>query len=70
MHLSTIEENYKYRMKKLIQNFVSRYEELQGLDTDVLQDKLWSEDYATDFAHAVLEDMTDFSGDELFDIGR
>ena len=34
-----------------------------------MQDKIWSE-YPKEFAHAVLQDMTDFSGDELFEIGE
>ena len=65
MHIPTIEEDYEYRMK-----FVKDYE-LEGLSTEELQDKLWSE-YSKEFAHAVLEDMNDFSGssDELFKIGE
>lgn len=66
MYIPTIEENYEYRMENIMQKFLKDYE-LEGLSTEELQDKLWS-DYAKEFAHAVLQDMTDFSGDELFEI--
>ena len=68
MHIHTIEEDYEYRMKNIVQKFVKDYEH-EGLSTEELQDKLWSE-YAKEFAHAVLQDMNDFSGDELFEIGE
>lgn len=68
MHIQTIEEDYEYRMKNIVRKFVKNYE-LEGLSTEELQDKLWSE-YAKEFAHAVLQDMTDFSGNELFEIGE
>lgn len=68
MHIHTIEENYEYRMENIMQKFVKDYE-LKGLSAEELQDKIWSE-YAEEFAHAVLQDMTDFSGDELFEIGE
>ena len=41
----------------------------KGLSAEELQDKMWSE-YSKEFAHAVLQDMNDFSGDELFEIGE
>ena len=68
MHIHTIEENYEYRMENIMQKFVKDYE-LEGLNAEESQDKIWSE-YAEKFAHAVLQDMTDFSGDELFEIGE
>ena len=68
MHIPTIEENYEYRMENIMQKFVKDYE-LEGLSAEELQDKIWSE-YAEEFARAVLQDMTDFSGDELFEIGE
>ena len=68
MHIHTIEENYEYRMENIMQKFVKDYE-FEGLSTEELQDKIWSE-YAEEFARAVLQDMTDFSGDELFEIGE
>ena len=68
MHIPTIEEDYEYRMKNIMQKFVKDYE-LKGLNAEELQDKLWY-DYAEKFAHAVLQDMTDFSGNELFEIGE
>ena len=51
-------------MQKLVKDY-----ELEGLSAEELQDKIWSE-YAEEFAHAVLQDMNDFSGDELFEIGE
>ena len=68
MHIHTIDENYEYRMDNIMKTFVKDYE-LKGLSEEELQDKIWSE-YAEEFAHAVLQDMTDFSGDELFEIGE
>lgn len=70
MHIPTIEEDYEYRMKNIVRKFVKDYE-LEGLSAEGLRDKLWSE-YSKEFAHAVLEDMNDFSGynDELFKIGE
>lgn len=64
MHVHTIEENYDYRMKRLIKKFVKDYE-LENLSAEELQDKLWNE-YSKEFAQAMLEDMQEFSGDELF----
>lgn len=68
MHIHTVEEDYEYRMKNIVRKFVKDYE-LERLNTEELQDKLWSE-YSKEFAHAVLQDMNDFSGDELFEIGE
>ena len=68
MHIPTIEEDYEYRMENIMQKFVKDYD-LEGLSAEELQDKLWSE-YAEEFAREVLQDMTDFSGDELFEIGE
>lgn len=68
MHIPTIEEDFEYRMKNIVRKFAEDYE-LEGLSAEELQDKLWSE-YSKEFAHAVLQDMTDFSGDELFEIGE
>lgn len=68
MHIHTIEQEYEYRMKNIMEKFVKDYE-LGKLTPEELQDKIWSE-YAEEFAHTVLQDMTDFSGDELFEIGE
>ena len=65
MHGHTIEENYDYRMKRLIKKFVKDYE-LENLNAEELQNKLW-DDYSKEFARVVLEDMQEFSGDELFE---
>ena len=42
MRIHTIEENYDYRMKRLIKKFVKDYE-LENLNAEELQDKLWNE---------------------------
>lgn len=68
MHIRTIEEDYEYRMKNIMKKFVKDYG-LGELNSEELQDKIWSE-YAEEFAHAVLQDMVDYSGDELFEIGE
>lgn len=65
MHVHTIEENYDYRMKRLIKKFVKDYG-LENLNAEELQDKLWNE-YSKEFAQAMLEDIQEFSGDELFE---
>ena len=68
MHIHTIEEDYKYRMKNIMEDFLEDHEELKGLDVDELQDKLWEPKYAKEFGRAVIEDMARFSGDELFEV--
>lgn len=68
MHIHTIEENYEYRMKNIMETFLDDHEELKGLDVDELQDKLWETEYAKEFGRAVIEDMMSFSGDELFEV--
>ena len=68
MHIHTIEEDYEYRMKNIIKAFVKDYG-LNELNPEELQYKIWT-DYAQEFAHAVLQDMVDFSGDELFEVGE
>lgn len=67
MHIHTIDENYEYRMKNILRNFVRQYKELQDLESEELEDKIWV-DYAEEFGQAVLEDMINFSGDELFEL--
>ena len=69
MHIPTIEENYEYRMKNLMEKFIKDHELDNIHDPEELQDTLWY-DYAEEFAHAALQDMIDFSGDELFEIGE
>ena len=69
MHIHTIEEDYEYRMKNIMKKFVKDYGLESIDDPETLQDTLWY-DYAEKFAHAVLQDMNDFSGDELFEIGE
>ena len=68
MHIHTVEEDYEYRMKRIMEDFLDNYPELKELDVDELQDKLWEPEYAKAFGRAVIEDMMSFSGDELFEI--
>ena len=51
-------------MKNIMEKFIECYK-LCGLNPEELQDKIW-----TEYAHAVLQDMADFSGEELFEIGE
>lgn len=60
------EENYKYRMNKIIENFVECRPDLQGLCVEDLQDELWDH-YPVEFAHDVLEDISKLFGDQLFE---
>ena len=68
MHIHTVEEDYEYRMKNIMEEFLEDHDELKGLDVDELQDKLWEPEYAKAFGRAVIEDMISFSGDELFEV--
>lgn len=68
MRIHTIEQDYEYRMKNIMEKFINDYG-FSELSSEELQDKIWSE-YAEEFAHIVLQDMVDFSGDELFEIGE
>ena len=68
MHIRTVEEDYEYRMKNIMEDFLEDHEELKELDVDQLQDKLWEPEYAKEFGRKVIEDMMSFSGDELFEI--
>ena len=67
MYIHTIEEDYEYRMKRIMEDFLEDYPQLKGLDADELQDQLWTE-YAKEFGRAVMEDMSSFAGDELFEL--
>ena len=69
MHIPTIEEDYEYRMKNIMKKFVKDYGLESIDDPETLQDTLWH-DSAAKFAHAVLQDMTDFSGNEFFEAGE
>jgi len=68
MHIHTIEENYEYRMRNIMEEFLEDHAELKKLDVDELQDKLWEAEYAKEFGRAIIEDMINFSGDELFEV--
>ena len=62
--------DYEYRMKMIMEDFLDNYEELKLLDADELQDKLWTPEYAVEFGRAVMQDMIEFSGDELFEVKK
>lgn len=57
--------SYEYRMKSIIKNFAKDYD-LSGFDAEELQHKIWTE-HAKEFGRAVLEDMSTYSGTELFE---
>jgi len=62
----TIEDSFEYQMKKIITEIKKDFPELSTLDSEVLQDKLWSGQFAVEFARKVLDACYDYSGDELF----
>ena len=66
MNIRTIESDYDYRMQNVMKEMFESFNELKELSCEELQDKIWEKDYAIAFAHMVLEDMQDWSGDELF----
>lgn len=68
MHIRTIEEDYEYRMKKIMKKFMADYgEEFKGLSADEVQGKMWT-DFSSRFGKMVLEDMYDFAGEEYFEL--
>lgn len=66
MHIHTMDENYDYRMRRLVEKFVQDYEIEERAPT-ALEDIIWKE-YAESFGGMVLEDMIKYAGDELFEI--
>lgn len=71
MTIYTIEQDFNYQMKIMMTKF-KHDNDLEGLDTEELQEKLWGKqgekNYLTiEFARAVLEMMSNYSGDELFE---
>ena len=66
MHIRTIEEDYEYRMKNLMEKFKEDYpEELENLAGDELYEEIWDK-LSKEFGRAALEDMYNYSGNELF----
>ena len=55
MHIHTMDENYDYRMRRLVEKFVQDYEIAERDPTD-LQDKIWME-YAESFGFGVVRDL-------------
>jgi hypothetical protein len=67
MKVFTQEDDFEYQMGKIIEKTKKDYPELNNLNADDLQDKLWSEKYAVQFARNVLDFCQEYSGDELFE---
>lgn len=65
MHIHTIEDDYDYRMRQIVKEFIEDYN-LQDYSPEELQNYLWTR--SLQFGHAVLEDMYNYGGDELFEI--
>lgn len=65
MHIRTAEEDYDYRMKRIVKKFV-KDNELFDLSGDELFQEIW-ENYVEEFGRAVMEDMEQYAGDELFE---
>ena len=55
MKVFTQEDDFEYQMEKIIEKTKKDYPELTNLSADDLQDKLWSEKYAIQFARNVLD---------------
>jgi len=66
MHIHTMDENYDYRMRRLVEKFVQDYE-IEEREPTALEDIIWKE-YAESFGRMVLEDMIEYADDELFEI--
>jgi hypothetical protein len=66
MSITTQESLYEYQIKKVIIEFKKQNEDLKNLSGEVLQSEIWS-NHAEEFGRAVLENINDFSGDELFE---
>jgi len=64
MHIRTIEEDYDYRMRNLMEKFVEQFD-LILLAGDELYEEIWDR-LSKEFGRAVLEDMYNYSGNELF----
>ena len=70
MNIKTIESDFEYRMKKIINKFKKDYK-LEYLTAEELQEKMWGDardnQLAAEFGRKVLEACNEFSGDELFE---
>jgi hypothetical protein len=66
MHIPTIEEDYEYRMRHIVDKFLNDYsQDFKDLSPMEVYEKLWN-DYLKEFGRAVLDDMIEFANDELF----
>ena len=65
MSIRTIECDFEYQMKKIIEKFKNDWD-LQDLTAEELQEKIWVS-LSAEFGKAVLEACNNFSGDELFE---
>ena len=59
MHIHTMDENYDYRMRRLVEKFVQDYE-IEEREPTALEDIIWKE-YAEEFGRMVLEDMIEYA---------
>ena len=66
MNIRTIESEYEYRMQCIMKEMFERFNELKELNCEELQEEMFKEEYALEFAKIVLQDMYSLSGDELF----
>ncbi|MFA7157398.1 MAG: hypothetical protein WC123_06900 [Bacilli bacterium] len=71
MRIHTIEQDFEYQMERLMTNF-KKDNDLEELDAEDLQEKLWGKQgeknlLTIEFARAVLEMCSNYSGDELFE---
>lgn len=68
MHIHTIEAEFEYRMKKILRDFLSLHCELKELNSEDLADTIWGDSYIKDFGRMVIDDMVNYSGEEIFSV--
>jgi RNase P/RNase MRP subunit POP5 len=65
MTIRTIEEDFEYQMREVINKFKKDFK-LEELTGEEIQEKIWNK-YSKEFGRAVLEACNNYSGDELFE---
>lgn len=64
--IRTIEMDYEYRIKGIMSE-MGKYDDLKGLTGDSLYEAIWkNKQLKMALAEALLDDMYDYSGEELF----
>lgn len=61
-----IDTEFEYVLKGIVKEFKHRHPEFRDLTSEELQDELWKNDSAIEFAHLILEKCEEFETDEIF----